>query len=118
MQVQRPSLPTNPCPVCRGTSVVRIDPNSLNFAAATHRCETCGSNLKSVLKWSTGALTVAIGLLFISLGLAAYEASKQLPAIPHAIRLIVFLSFLGAVFGYSANRVLKAIEYKLWQPGP
>lgn len=116
MRAQLSPPPTSSCPVCNGKNVVRIEPNSLNLAVPTHQCNTCGAKLKSVLKWSTSALTVGVGLLYMLIGLAAYEASNHLPALPPVARFIILLSFLGAVLGYSANRILRSIEYKLWQP--
>lgn len=108
--------PKSPCPVCSGTKVFRTDPNSLNFSAATHQCQTCGAKLTSTLKWRRATSTIVIGLFLVLLGLATYEASKQLAVIPQPVRFIAFLGFLGGVFGYSANRVIAAIEYKPWLP--
>ncbi len=50
------------------------------------------------------------------LGVAVYEASKQLHFITPATRFVAFLAFLGGVFGFSAQKVSKAIEYKPWVP--
>lgn len=61
-------------------------------------------------------MTVAVGIVLMLLGLAGYEASRQLLSISPAVRLVAFLAFLGGVFGYSAQRVIKAIEYKPWLP--
>ena len=72
--------------------------------------------MTSLLSWKKEASTVAVGIALMLLGLACYEASKQLPSITPPVRLVAFLAFLGGVFGYSAQRVIKAIEYKLWLP--
>ena len=101
--------PTNPCPVCGETQVVRIDPNSLNFSAVSHQCTVCTAILTGILSWKVAAKTTAIGLAFMLCGLAAYEASKLLTSIPNGVRLVAFVTFLASVFGYSANRIVSAI---------
>ena len=52
------------------------------------------------------------------IGLAAYEVAMQLSFITPAMRFIALLAFLGGVFGYSAQKVAKSIEYKPWVPKP
>jgi hypothetical protein len=116
MQKPRFSPPTSTCPSCRSAAIVRIDPDSLKLGAATHQCHGCGAKLKGTLKWQKGIQIVMLGVLLMLLGVAAYEASEQLPALPQSVRLVSLLAFLSAVVGYSAKRVVKSLEYVPWQP--
>jgi len=118
VQIPRVFSTTNPCPVCEGRSVVRINPNSLNLAAATHQCVTCGAKLTSVLNWKSGVLSVVMGTLLMLLSLAAFEFLEQITALPEALRVVFLFAFLGGTFGFFANRVLKSIEFRVWQPRP
>jgi hypothetical protein len=52
------------------------------------------------------------------IGFAAHELSKQLDFITPVMRFVAFLAFLGGVFGYSSQKVVKSIEYKQWVPRP
>ncbi len=74
--------------------------------------------MKAVLTWGAAAKIVAVGLFLMLLGLATYEASEHLRVLPPPVRLPLFVAFLGGVFGYSANRVLKALAYEPWQQRP
>ena len=97
---------------------MRADPITMSFAQASHRCETCGAKLSSHLRWSKGASEVAIGILLLLVGFAAYEASEHLPAVSPSVRLIAFFAFMGGVFGFTGQRVIKAIEFRPWVPKP
>jgi hypothetical protein len=108
----------NSCPLCRNAKVVRINPTSLDLRAPTHQCQGCKAELTGTLRWQKGVQVVAVGAALMLLGVAAYEASKQLSALSPGARFAALLAFLGGVVGYSANRVVNAIEYKLWQPRP
>jgi hypothetical protein len=108
----------NHCPICGSTKIVRVDPNSLKFAAPSHSCEACGAELLGSLGWRNALSTLAIGLFLMSLGFAAFEASKSIAAIAPPLRFVAFLAVLGGVFGFCANRVLQAIELRPWQPKP
>ena len=79
-------------------------------------CETCGQELTSALTWRSAASAVAVGLSLILLGVAGFEALGRLSTITPAVRLILFYGYLGGVFGYSAQRVLKSMEYRPWSP--
>ena len=102
------------CPVCRAAKITRINTNSLRLSVPTHECRACGAKLTGVLSWSSAAKTVLLGLVLMLIGFVAFEASKQLDALPQGLRFTAFLAFLGAVFGYAVNRVLRAVRYKPW----
>jgi multisubunit Na+/H+ antiporter MnhG subunit len=70
------------------------------------------------MNWKKGALIVAVGVVLMLVGVAGYEVSKQLLFITPGVRFVAFLALLGGIFGYSAQRVAKAIEYKPWAPKP
>jgi hypothetical protein len=93
-----------------------MDRKSLKLSAPSHQCPTCGALLKGVLPWKKGATIVVGGILLMLLGLAAYDGSRELPAIPQAVRFIAGIAFLSAVISYSVGRVIKSIEYKPFQP--
>ena len=116
--MSKPPKPTNPCPACGGKRVVRVHPTTLSLAQASHQCETCGAQLASHLKWSKAVTELLIGIFLVLLGFAAFKVSEQLPAATPLIRFFGLLALLGAVFGFSAQRVTAALEFRLWVPKP
>jgi uncharacterized protein (DUF983 family) len=108
----------NRCPACGGSDVIRVDPYSLNFAKASHGCQTCGAELSSHLKWSKAAAEFGIGALLLLVGFAVCEMSKHLPSITPKMRLVAFLALMGGVLSFSAQRIFKAIEFKPWVQKP
>jgi hypothetical protein len=58
--------------------------------------------------------SVAFGVLLTLAVYALYEFAASVDVLSSNARVLVAVVALGAVFGFAANRVLRAIEFQVW----
>lgn len=104
------------CPACGGKNIVRINENSLNFKRASHRCESCGVQLSSQLPWSKAMFELGLGVSLAVVCFGIYKVSGELVVLSPQLRIVGFFALIGGTFGFTAQRIFRAIRFKPWLP--
>lgn len=101
------------CLACGKASVIHIEPVTVPPTKPTHTCEACGATFVTRLNPSAW-YSFAMGLLLMLAVFGLYEFSESIQGIAPEVRVIAVVVLLGGVYGFSASRVLRAIELKAW----
>lgn len=89
-------------------------PGTIPIPKPSHRCKACGAELVTQLSRKAWVSVVA-GVLLTLATFALYELSASIEWLSPGVRQGIALALLGGAYVFAANRVLRAIEFKLWE---